>query len=176
MKSGFWHNSGKQALGKPPKFGPIWYRRVNISCASRRVPLELSLVSNMPKRNHATEDDDEPVSISSKRARTADSDQEEEDLPRTGSKRIKKGKGKGRTAKGSDDDQDDLDDQEEEADEDEDDEDIKPQVPEMDEEQLDAQYGAAIRAQLENKKKVQGVSIESVPYIIAEFTLCAGCR
>jgi len=161
-------------------FGYIWYQRTNaiyISFASRRVPLELSLVSDMPKRNYATEDDDEPVSTNSKRARTADSDQEEEDLPRTqrGTKREKKGKGKGRTAKDSDDDQDDLDDQKEETDEDEDDGDIKPQIPEMDEEQLDAQYGAAIRAQLENKKKVQGVSV-SVEYIIALFKVCAGYR
>jgi hypothetical protein len=125
----------------------------------------------MPKRNYATDEEDELVSTNSKRARTADSDQEEEDLPRT--QTGKKGKGKGRTAKDSDDDQDDPDDQDEETDEDDDDGDIKPQVPEMDEEQLDAQYGAAIRAQLENKKKVQGVSI-SVAYIIILFTLCAG--
>jgi hypothetical protein len=77
----------------------------------------------------------------------------------------KPGKGKGKArAEDSDEDQNDIEDLEEEIDDDEDDGEIKPQAPEMDEEQLDAQYGAAIRAQLENKKKVQGVSF-SVAYI-----------
>jgi hypothetical protein len=57
-------------------------------------------------------------------------------------------------SKGSDEDLDDLDDQEEEGDGDYGE--IKPQAPEMDEE-LDAHYGAAIRAQLEN----EGVSIST---------------
>jgi hypothetical protein len=119
----------------------------------------------MPKRNYATEDDDGPVSNKSsvKRARTADSDIEEEDLPTQSRSRCgKKSKGKGR-AHDSDSGDDHDDDHEQDEDGDDDDA-IKRQAPEMDEEQLDAQYGAAIRAQLENKKKVQGVSI-SVAYI-----------
>jgi hypothetical protein len=131
------------------------------------------------KRNYATEDDGEPVShnSSSKRARTADSDQEEEHLPTTQRRRKpeRNAKGKGRArANDSDDDQDDVDQEEEGEDDDEDEDDeeeIKPQAPEMDEELLDAQYGAAIRAQLENKKKVQGVSISGAYMISLFYTL-----
>ena len=113
----------------------------------------------MPKRNYATDDEGIPISNSStKRPRTADSDQEEDDLLRTQTrpKRETKDKGKGKArAKDSDDDEKDVD--ELEDGDNDDDDDVKPQ--DMDDEQLDAQYGAAIRAQLENKKNVQEVSI-----------------
>lgn len=124
----------------------------------------------MPKRNYAKDDDDDDELVSNdssaKRARTADSSGEMEDVPRTQMRshlhRGKTDKGKGRAGATYSDDQDeDKDDDQEERDNDDEDEDggIRPEVPEMDEEELDAQYGAAIRAQLENKKKVQGVRI-----------------
>lgn len=108
----------------------------------------------MPKRNLVVEDEEEPLSNASsvKRARTADSDEEEEvfiSQPRT--KREKKGRG---NIRGHEDDGEGEDNQE-----DEDEDDIPQQHMDIDDEEFEARYGAALRAHLESKRKTQGVRL-----------------
>ncbi|CAA7262794.1 unnamed protein product [Cyclocybe aegerita] len=106
----------------------------------------------MPKRHHA-EEEEHVSNASSKRAKTVDSDEEDdsEEAPqtqtRTKRERAAAKKGKGRaTAESSDEDNS----EEEEGEE------TSEQQQLEDDEEFERRWGAKLRAQLENKKNVQG--------------------
>jgi len=116
----------------------------------------------MPKRNLVVvEDEGEPLSNASsvKRARTADSDEEEEMFitqPRI--KPEKRGRG---NVRGHEDElEDEVEVEGDEDDQEDEEEDVKQHM-DIDDEEFEARYGAALRAHLESKRKTQGVRLSS---------------